>query len=69
MSKCERCSKDTNVTTCSMFNIQTICMACKEKEAEHPEYEVAREAESRAVRRGDYNFRGVGLPADLERSE
>lgn len=62
---CERCGKDTLAHTMSMFNTQTICLECKEIEKQHPDYERAREAELRAVQSGDYNFRGIGLPADL----
>lgn len=65
MPRCDRCGKKTWVTIMSMFNTQEICMDCKDKEEQHPGYEAAREAESRAVRRGDYNFHGVGKPDDL----
>jgi len=43
----------------SVFNQDTICMSCKEKEKKDPDYELAREAESEAVRRGDYNYPGL----------
>jgi hypothetical protein len=62
---CERCYTDTLSHTMSTFNTQTICLKCKEKETQHPDYERARDAESAEVRRGNYNFQGVGLPADL----
>lgn len=65
MPRCDRCGKQTRVTIMSMFNVQEICMECKDKEEQHPDYEAAREAESRAVSRGDYNFPGVGKPGDL----
>lgn len=63
--KCERCGKETTTTMCSMFNTETICMACKERERKHPKYAEAREAERQAVLNGDYNFAGIGKPDDL----
>lgn len=48
-----------------MFNTDQICFDCKDKEQKHPEYEHACKVEAEHVRRGDYNFSGVGLPADL----
>ena len=50
----------------SYFNTQMICETCETKEIAHPKYKEAREAENKAVRYGDYNFAGIGLPADLE---
>jgi len=58
---CQRCGKKTNITTMSRFNTQIICMDCEDKETKRPDYEAARKAEEDAVRRGDYNFPGVGL--------
>ena len=63
--KCERCGIETNVTICSMFNTENICMACKEKERRHPKYAEARDAERQEVLSGNYNFRGIGKPSDL----
>ncbi|MGW8181736.1 MAG: hypothetical protein ACWGQW_23645 [bacterium] len=63
--KCERCYKETMVTTCSRFNTQMICMECEDKEQKHPDYQRAKDAEMDAVRRGDYNYAGIGLPTDL----
>jgi hypothetical protein len=40
-------------------------MACIDKEQKHPKYAEAREAEYNAVRSGNYNYRGIGKPADL----
>ena len=63
--KCERCHNETNVTTMSRFNTQVCCMDCIEKEKKHPDYLFAEAAELAAVRAGDYNFKGIGLPAGL----
>lgn len=69
MSQCERCGRETFVTTMSVFNTETICSggdeSCKSKERRHPKYEEAHRIESEAVRSGDYNFPGIGKPADL----
>ena len=63
--RCQRCGKETNVHILSVFNTQDVCLQCKEAEEEHPQYERARKAEDDAVRRGNYNFPGIGLPAGL----
>jgi hypothetical protein len=49
----------------SRFNTQDLCMKCLEKEKKHPKYKEAAEAELRAVQAGNYNFPGIGKPADL----
>jgi hypothetical protein len=49
----------------STFNTQILCLDCKRKERQHPAYPKAAEAENEAVRRGDMNFPGIGLPSDL----
>lgn len=66
MRKCERCGAETSTTTGSMFNTEMICMACKRTERDHPLYPAARDAEHNAVKSGDYNFPGIGLPDDLK---
>lgn len=65
MPKCDRCFEDTLSTIMSKFNTDVICMECKRKEREHPDYARADKVEVEAVRRGDYNFPGVGKPSDL----
>jgi hypothetical protein len=62
---CERCKCETNMSTGSYFNTQQICNTCDERERAHPDYERARAVELKEVKRGNYNFRGVGLPSDL----
>lgn len=59
---CERCGKETLAHTMSIFNTQTICLDCKDAERLLPTYEEAARAEIEAVKRGDYNFPGIGLP-------
>jgi len=49
----------------SMFNQEDICLPCKDTERAHPEYKAAQDAELAAVKSGDMNFPGIGLPEDL----
>ena len=65
MAICDRCGSETIGTIMSKFNTENICMNCKSKEREHPEYDRACEAEMRAVKAGDYNYPGIGKPSDL----
>ena len=59
---CDRCGGSlTAGRTMSMFNTDTICMACADAERKRADYEAAREAERAAVAAGDRNFKGVGL--------
>lgn len=60
MCKCERCGNDSKQHTMSMFNTQTICMECKVKERKHPKYEEACTRELEEVKKGNYNFEGIG---------
>jgi hypothetical protein len=59
---CDRCGNDLkNGRTMSMFNTDCLCFDCMDKEKQHPDYEKARQAEHEAVKRGDFNFKGIGL--------
>jgi hypothetical protein len=55
-----RCNKETIGTIMSMYNEDMICMDCKTKETERPDYEKARDAEYEAVKNGNRNFKGIG---------
>lgn len=57
---CPRCGKETRTSIMSMFNTQTICMDCKDLEEKDPRYKEARAADEAAIRRGDFNFPGIG---------
>lgn len=59
--RCDRCGQETTSYTTSMFNLDTICMVCKEDERNAPGYEAASKAEALAVGAGNTNFPGVGL--------
>ena len=56
-----RNSKETSVHIMSMFNTEEICMDCKTEEKMRPDYTDAVETDNAAIRRGDYNFPGIGL--------
>jgi hypothetical protein len=59
---CVRCGCATNGrTTMSMFNEDVICMPCKEKERNHPDYKKAVDADNEAIKGGNYNFHGIGF--------
>lgn len=62
---CDRCHTDARVTTMSMFNMDTLCMECKEKETHHPKYKEAVEAERQACLQGNLNYPGIGKPENL----
>ena len=51
MNNCERCRKETNITTMSMFNTQTICMNCKKIEKEDPRYDEAVKADHEEIKK------------------
>ena len=57
---CQRCYKQTDVNTMSIFDVSLICMECADKEKDHPKYQSAKKAELEAVVRGDLNFAGIG---------
>lgn len=61
---CDRCGGDlSGGRIMSKFNTDCICMGCKRKETEMAEYNSACEAEIAAVKRGETNFQGIGLPS------
>ena len=60
---CDRCGKKlTDGRMMSMFNTDCICLECKQNEMRMEEYAVACKAENAAVKCGETNFRGIGLP-------
>ena len=60
-TRCDRCGAKLTVRIMSMFNEDVICMECKKKERQRPDYLEAVEADNAAIRRGDRNFKGIGL--------
>ncbi len=63
--RCDRCIKPTDSFIQSMFNMELICCRCLTAEQQHPQYQAAVEAERSEVLKGNYNYPGVGKPADL----
>ena len=63
-SHCARCSEPLSVCSMSRFNTDILCPSCLKDEQGAPGYQFAHDAESAAVRAGDYNFPGVGLSPD-----
>jgi len=45
-----------------MFKEDCLCMECKEAESKKPEYRFAVEADNLEIRKGNYNFKGIGYP-------
>ena len=43
----------------SRFNTDCLCLNCAEKEKQDPEYDKAVKAEEKAIREGNYNFKGI----------
>lgn len=62
---CDRCREETGILTRSHFNGDQLCPHCDALERAHPLFNGARRVEEEAVLRGNYNFRGIGLPVDL----
>lgn len=59
---CDRCGGSLEQgRTMSMYNEDCICMKCKEEERKRPDYEQAREADVTEIKKGNYNFKGIGL--------
>ncbi|MBR2413422.1 MAG: gamma-glutamylcyclotransferase [Clostridia bacterium] len=61
-TKCDRCHKPlAGCRIMSIYNTQVICMTCKEKEQQRTDYRKAVEADHAEIRKGNYNFQGIGL--------
>lgn len=64
-NNCDRCGgslKDGRMM--SAFNTDCLCMTCHGLERELPEFRAAKEAEHKEIRKGNYNFEGIGYPAN-----
>lgn len=63
---CERCQKNNaKLLFLSVFNEQQICLSCKEKEEQHRDYKKALLEIQKEEKKGNYEFKGIGLPEDL----
>lgn len=59
---CDRCRKPLNGCRIqSMYNSAVLCMECHDKETQRSDYQDAVQADRDAIRRGNYNFPGIGL--------
>ena len=62
VQNCDRCGKLLNGCRIqSMYNHDVLCMDCKDKENQREDYRQAVEADHAEIRRGNYNFAGIGL--------
>jgi lysyl-tRNA synthetase class I len=59
--RCHRCGKETTGHIMSMFNHDLVCFDCKDEEVKRDDYAKAEAAEGDAVRKGNYNYGGIGL--------
>ena len=61
-TRCDRCHGSLDGgRIMSMYNQDCICMTCKEKEQQRADYRKAVEADHAEIRKGNYNFQGIGL--------
>lgn len=62
-TNCDRCRKPLNgIRMMSMYNTDCLCMDCIEAERKRPDYKTAVEADHAEIRKGNYNFKGIGYP-------
>ena len=58
---CDRCHKELkDGRTMSMFNEDCICMECARAEIKEEGYKQARDADHEEIRKGNYNYKGIG---------
>jgi hypothetical protein len=58
---CDRCHASLEKgRIMSMYNEDCICLECKEKETQRNDYRQALEADHAEIRKGNYNFKGIG---------
>ncbi len=58
---CDRCGGSLEKgRIMSMFNTDCICMDCKKKETQRTDYKKAQDADIQEIRKGNYNFSGIG---------
>jgi hypothetical protein len=64
-STCDRCNTKKSSLRGSYFNTEMLCTVCENKEQSHPKYNEAKNAELSEVLKGNYNYKGIGLPSSL----
>jgi len=61
-TRCDRCGGDiNNGRIMSMYNTDCLCLKCKDAETRREDYREAVEADQAEIRKGNYNFKGIGL--------
>ena len=64
---CDRCGGNLKgIRRMSRFNEDCLCLTCQSTEQEHSEYAKAVAAEVAAIKNGEINYPGIGLPKDME---
>lgn len=58
---CKRCGEPCDTFKMSWFNTEMICKKCQAQEEKKPRYKEAKRKELEEVKRGNYNFDGIGL--------
>ena len=59
---CDRCHGSLQAgRTMSMFDEACICMACADQERQRADYAEAVEADHAEIKKGNYNFKGIGF--------
>ena len=68
--RCDRCGGSLDGgRTMSRFNTDCLCIGCAEAERQHPDYQKAVEADLAEIRKGNYNFKGIGYQTKGGRDE
>lgn len=63
--QCARCGDKLTGWSMSYFDSERVCIYCKDVERNHPQHKEAIRREEQAVRNGNFNFSGIGLPQDV----
>lgn len=58
--RCQRCRVKSYSYIMSMYSVTLICSLCSDKERERPDYDEAAKTESNEVKKGNFNYEGVG---------
>lgn len=66
-TECDRCKSKVKSYTLSWFNTDYICMNCRIAEEKHPDIELAKATDINELRKGNYNYEGIGYPGEKER--
>ena len=58
---CDRCGSGLDGgRTMSRLNTECICIKCSEKEREDKDYKKAVKADQEQIKKGNYNYKGIG---------